>query len=160
MVESKPRRAVAEAVEPVEGLLLDNSGGFGGGLASSCWPSRRGPRSGRAPRDPCPRRSSLWQLFAGLNTDVGPLLATTFDVSHDEMVLVNDIEVEASASTTCTHHSMASPIRLHPPETGRVTGLSKIARLVDAYARRPQVQERLTTQIADALVEHHVAGRW
>ncbi|MGI5952288.1 MAG: GTP cyclohydrolase I FolE [Brooklawnia sp.] len=94
------------------------------------------------------------ELFTGMGADPRPLLATTFDVSHDEMVLVRDIEVQSF----CEHHLLPFHGLAHvayiPPESGRVTGLSKIARLVDLYARRPQVQERLTTQIADALVEH------
>lgn len=94
------------------------------------------------------------ELFTGLGADPRPLLATTFDVSHDEMVLVKDIEVQSF----CEHHLLpfqgVAHVAYIPPESGRVTGLSKIARLVDLFARRPQVQERLTTQIADALVEH------
>lgn len=94
------------------------------------------------------------ELFAGLGKDAGPLLNTTFDVSHDEMVLVKDIGLQSF----CEHHLLpfhgVAHIAYIPPENGRVPGLSKIARLVDVFAKRPQVQERLTTQIADALVEH------
>lgn len=99
------------------------------------------------------------ELFAGLGKEAGPVLATTFDVSHDEMVLVRDIKVQSF----CEHHLLpfqgVAHVAYIPPENGRVPGLSKIARLVDVFAMRPQVQERLTTQIADALVEHlHVRG--
>jgi GTP cyclohydrolase I len=84
-----------------------------------------------------------------LPEDVQP---TTFDLGHDEMVLVKDIEVYS----TCEHHLVpfhgVAHVGYIPNETGRITGLSKLARLVDVYAKRPQVQERLTTQVADALV--------
>ena len=78
---------------------------------------------------------------------------------NDEMVLVRDIEVQSF----CEHHLLPFHGLAHvayiPPESGVVTGLSKIARLVDVFAKRPQVQERLTTQIADALVDYlHVRG--
>jgi len=94
------------------------------------------------------------EIFAGMGADPAPLLATTFNASHDEMVLVRDIEVHS----ICEHHLLpfhgVAHVAYIPPDDGRITGLSKIARLVDLYARRPQVQERLTTQIADALVKH------
>ncbi|WP_312720342.1 GTP cyclohydrolase I FolE [Mobilicoccus sp.] len=94
------------------------------------------------------------ELFAGLRMDPAEVLSTTFDIDHDEMVLVRDIELYS----TCEHHLVpfhgVAHVGYIPSRSGRVTGLSKIARLVDLYARRPQVQERLTTQIADALVEH------
>ncbi len=77
----------------------------------------------------------------------------TFEVDHDEMVLVRDIPLYGS----CEHHLIPFAGRAHvayiPGRDGRITGLSKIARLVEGFARRPQVQERLTTQIADALAE-------
>ena len=92
------------------------------------------------------------EIFAGLGREPSEILDRTFDASHDEMVLVRDIEVYS----VCEHHLMpfhgVAHVAYIPPVTGRVTGLSKLARLVDLYARRPQVQERLTTQIADALV--------
>jgi len=79
------------------------------------------------------------------------VLTTTFDLTHDEMVLVKDIEVRS----VCEHHLVPFAGHAHvgyiPSAGGRITGLSKLARLVDVYARRPQVQERMTTQIADAL---------
>jgi GTP cyclohydrolase I len=81
------------------------------------------------------------------------VLTATFDVGHEELILVKDIEVWSM----CEHHLVPFVGMAHvgyiPTEGGYITGLSKIARLVDVYARRPQVQERLTTQIADALVE-------
>ncbi|MFF2623451.1 GTP cyclohydrolase I FolE [Oerskovia jenensis] len=94
------------------------------------------------------------EIFAGLRQEPGDVLTTMFDLGHEEMVLVKDIEVYS----TCEHHLVpfhgVAHVGYIPNADGRITGLSKLARLVDVYARRPQVQERLTTQIADALVEH------
>ncbi len=94
------------------------------------------------------------ELFGGIDQDPAELLSTTFDVCHEEMVIVKDIDVRSF----CEHHLLPFCGRAHiayiPPEGGRVPGLSKIARLVDLYAKRLQVQERLTTQIAEAMVEH------
>ncbi|MBC7290872.1 MAG: GTP cyclohydrolase I FolE [Actinotalea sp.] len=94
------------------------------------------------------------EVFSGLNQDPADVLAVTFDIGgHDEMVLVKDIEV----FSTCEHHLVpfhgVAHVGYIPGDDGRVTGLSKLARLVDVFARRPQVQERLTTQVADTLVE-------
>ncbi len=92
------------------------------------------------------------ELFAGLFTDPDSVLAKTFDESHEELVLVTDIPTYSF----CEHHLLpfhgVAHIGYIPNEQGRVTGLSKLARLVDLYARRPQVQERLTSQVADAIV--------
>ncbi|MCH9734520.1 MAG: GTP cyclohydrolase I FolE [Actinomycetia bacterium] len=92
------------------------------------------------------------EIFAGLHTDPDEVLGTTFDEQHDEMVLVKDIPMYS----TCEHHLVAFHGFAHvgyiPGGDGRVTGLSKLARVVDLYAKRPQVQERLTSQIADALM--------
>jgi GTP cyclohydrolase I len=94
------------------------------------------------------------EMFAGLRQDPATVLSTTFDLGHEEMVLVKDIEVYSC----CEHHLVpfhgVAHVGYIPNTDGRITGLSKLARLVDVYARRPQVQERLTTQIADAMVEH------
>ena len=93
------------------------------------------------------------ETFAGLHQDPREVLTTTFDEGHKEMVLIKDIAVYS----TCEHHLVpfhgVAHVGYIPGDDGRITGLSKIARLVDLYARRPQVQERLTSQIADALVE-------
>jgi GTP cyclohydrolase I len=93
------------------------------------------------------------EIFAGLWQEPGDVLTTTFDLGHDEMVLVKDIEV----FSTCEHHLVpfrgVAHVGYIPSTNGKITGLSKLARLVDVYARRPQVQERLTTQIADSLME-------
>ena len=92
------------------------------------------------------------EVFGGLFVDPDDVLQTTFDANHDELVLVKDIPLYS----TCEHHLVpfhgSAAVGYIPAEDGRITGLSKLARLVDLYARRPQVQERLTTQIADALV--------
>lgn len=92
------------------------------------------------------------EVFSGMQTDPTECLATAFDLGHDEMVLVKDIELYS----ICEHHLLPFHGRAHVayiPSEGRITGLSKVARLVEAYARRPQVQERLTSQIADTLSE-------
>ena len=92
------------------------------------------------------------EQFAGLYVDPSDVLETTFDANHEEMVLVKDIEMYS----TCEHHLTpfhgVAHVGYIPNEDGRITGLSKLARLVDLFAKRPQVQERLTSQIADALV--------
>jgi GTP cyclohydrolase IA len=92
------------------------------------------------------------EIFGGLYTDPDAVLNTTFDEGHDELVLVKEIPMYS----TCEHHLVSFHGVAHvgyiPGHDGRVTGLSKIARLVDLYAKRPQVQERLTAQIADALM--------
>ena len=92
------------------------------------------------------------ELTQGLRQSPEDVLTTTFDIGHEEMVLVKDIEVYS----TCEHHLVpfhgVAHVGYIPGADGRITGLSKLARLVDVYARRPQVQERLTSQIADALV--------
>jgi GTP cyclohydrolase I len=93
------------------------------------------------------------ELFSGMRMSAEDVLTTTFDIGHDEMILVRDLELWSM----CEHHLVPFTGMAHigyiPAENGRITGLSKLARLVDVYARRPQVQERLTTQIADSLME-------
>ncbi|MBO9522547.1 MAG: GTP cyclohydrolase I FolE [Nocardioidaceae bacterium] len=93
------------------------------------------------------------ELTAGLRMRAEDVLTTTFDLGHDEMVLVRDIELWSM----CEHHLVPFTGVAHvgyiPAASGKITGLSKLARLVDLYAKRPQVQERLTTQIADSLME-------
>jgi GTP cyclohydrolase I len=92
------------------------------------------------------------ELFAGLRVDPAEVLTTTFEADHDELVLVRDIEV----MSLCEHHLLPFKGVAHvgyiPGVHGRITGLSKLARLVEVFARRPQVQERLTTQVADLLM--------
>ena len=94
------------------------------------------------------------ELTQGLRQSPQDVLTTTFDLGHEEMVLVRDIELWSM----CEHHLVPFTGVAHvgyiPAETGKITGLSKLARLVDVFAKRPQVQERLTTQIADSLMEN------
>ncbi|CAM5482956.1 MULTISPECIES: GTP cyclohydrolase I FolE [Streptomyces] len=92
------------------------------------------------------------ELLAGLRQDAEDVLTTTFDLGHDEMVLVKDIEIVS----LCEHHMLpfhgVAHVGYIPAESGKITGLSKLARLVEVFARRLQVQERLTTQVADSLM--------
>lgn len=93
------------------------------------------------------------EIFAGLHQDPSEVLTKTFNEDHRELVLVRDIPVYS----TCEHHLVPFYGKAHigyiPGKSGKVTGLSKLARLVDLYAKRPQVQERLTKQVADAMVK-------
>lgn len=93
------------------------------------------------------------ELFAGLRVDPASVLTTAFEEEHDELVLVRDLEVVSM----CEHHLLpfhgVAHVGYIPGESGRITGLSKLARLVEVYARRPQVQERLTSQVADVLMQ-------
>ncbi len=92
------------------------------------------------------------EIFRGLGTEPGAVLSVTFEANHDEMVLVKDIPFHS----TCEHHLVPFFGKAHvayiPNQDGRITGLSKLARLVEGFARRPQVQERITAQVADTLV--------
>ena len=94
------------------------------------------------------------ELTLGLHQTPEQVLTTTFDIGHDEMVLVRDIELWSM----CEHHLVPFTGVAHvgyiPNPDGKITGLSKLARLVDVFAKRPQVQERLTSQIADAIMRH------
>lgn len=102
-----------------------------------------------------PRRvaEAYAELLAGTDQDPREVLTAVFDVGHDELVLVRDIELWS----LCEHHLLpfvgVAHVGYIPSTGGHITGLSKLGRLVDVFARRPQVQERLTTQIADALEE-------
>jgi GTP cyclohydrolase I len=101
-----------------------------------------------------PRRVAAMyeELFSGVNEDPSKHLTLTFAAEHDEMVMVRDIPF----ASLCEHHLVPFMGKAHvayiPGEDGRITGLSKLARLVDAYAKRLQVQERMTSQIADTLM--------
>ena len=96
---------------------------------------------------------SYAEIFGGLHQTAKDVLTTTFSLGHDELVVVRDIPIYS----TCEHHLLpfhgVGHVGYIPGENGKITGLSKIARLVDMYSRRPQVQERLTTQIADAMTD-------
>jgi GTP cyclohydrolase I len=93
------------------------------------------------------------EVFAGLREDPEHHLEVQFEAGHDEMVMVRDI----AFYSMCEHHLLPFVGKAHvayvPGETGKITGLSKLARLVEAYARRPQLQERLTSQVADKLMD-------
>lgn len=93
------------------------------------------------------------EILGGLWQNPEDVLTTVFDLGHDELVLVKDIEIVS----LCEHHLLpfhgVAHVGYIPAESGKITGLSKLARLVDVFARRPQVQERLTTQIADSLMQ-------
>jgi GTP cyclohydrolase IA len=93
------------------------------------------------------------EIFAGMWQAPADVLTTTFELDHDELVMVRDIEVYS----TCEHHLLpfhgVAHVGYIPGVHGRVTGLSKLARLVDVFAKRPQLQERLTSEVADALQE-------
>lgn len=93
------------------------------------------------------------EMFSGLHDDPREVLSAKFDIGHSEMILVKDIPMYSM----CEHHLLpfhgVAHVGYIPGDDGYVTGLSKVARLVEGYARRPQVQERLTSQIADALVD-------
>jgi GTP cyclohydrolase I len=92
------------------------------------------------------------EIFAGLSEDPGHHLKVTFEADHDEVVMVRDIALHS----VCEHHLVPwighAHIAYLPNDDGRITGLSKLVRLVDGFARRPQVQERLTGQVADTLM--------
>ena len=92
------------------------------------------------------------EMFAGMHMTAEDVLTTTFDLEHDELIIVKDIEIYS----TCEHHLVpfhgVAHVGYIPGQDGRITGLSKLARLVEVFAKRPQVQERLTTQVADALM--------
>ena len=92
------------------------------------------------------------EIFGGMRVTAEDVLTTTFDLGHDELIIVRDIELYS----TCEHHLVpfhgVAHVGYIPGKEGRITGLSKLARLVDVYAKRPQVQERLTSQVADAVM--------
>lgn len=92
------------------------------------------------------------EIFAGMDMDCEDILSKTFTVDNDEMVIVKDIVFYS----TCEHHFMPFYGKAHVAyiPDGKVVGLSKLARAVEVYAKRPQIQEQLTGQVADALMEH------
>jgi GTP cyclohydrolase I len=110
-------------------------------------PDREGLR-----RTPARVARAYAEMYAGLRVDPQRVLSTSFEAGHQELVLVRDIEVMSS----CEHHLLpfhgVAHVGYIPGPDGRITGLSKLARLVEVYARRPQVQERLTAQVADTLM--------
>ncbi len=111
------------------------------------------PRETACASTPARVARSFQEIFAGLHVDPSDVLQTTFDENHNELVLVKDIPLYS----TCEHHLIpwhgTAAVGYIPGESGRITGLSKLARVVDLYAKRPQVQERLTSQVADAVMD-------
>ena len=101
---------------------------------------------------------AMRENFQGLHQDPSEVFTTSFDLGHEELVIVRDIEVFSHCEHHLTPFHGVAHVGYIPGSSGKVTGLSKLARLVDLYARRPQVQERGTTQIADALMEHLEPG--
>ena len=95
---------------------------------------------------------ALREQFSGLRMEPADVLTTVFDADHEEMVLVRDIELYSTCEPHLVPFFGTAHVGYIPNEKGQITGLSKLARLVDLYARRPQVQERMTSQIADALM--------
>jgi GTP cyclohydrolase I len=126
--------------ERVKGLVFELLGAIG-----------ENPRREGLVATPARVAAMYEELFAGLDDDPERHLTVTFEVEHDEMVMVRDIPF----ASLCEHHMIPFMGKVHvgyiPGPDGRVTGLSKLARLVDAYAHRLQVQERMTTQIADTM---------
>jgi GTP cyclohydrolase I len=148
----------------------DGAGGPVGAAVAPEWPGFDAERAEAAVRElliaigedpereglrdtPARVARSYQELFAGLRADPAAVLDRTFSENHEELVLVRDIPM----FSMCEHHLLPFHGLAHvayiPGPHGHVTGLSKLARLVDLYARRPQVQERLTTQVADALAQ-------
>lgn len=146
----------------------DGKGGPVGTAVAPEWPGFDAPRAEAAVRElllaigedpdreglretPARVARAYQELFAGLRADPADVLERTFDEGHEELVLVRDIPL----FSMCEHHLLpfhgVAHVAYIPGSKGLVTGLSKLARLVDLYARRPQVQERLTSQVADAL---------
>jgi len=101
---------------------------------------------------------AMEENFQGLRQDPKDIFTTSFDLGHEELVIVRDIEVYSHCEHHLTPFHGVAHIGYIPGPSGKVTGISKLARIVDLFARRPQVQERLTTQIADSLVEHLQPG--
>jgi len=94
------------------------------------------------------------EIFAGLEQDAGQHFCVTFNEGHQEMVLVRDIPLYS----VCEHHLLpfigTAHVAYIPGKDGRICGLSKLARVIDVFAKRPQVQERLTSQVADTIMEY------
>ncbi len=111
-------------------------------------PSREGLRD-----TPARVARAYAEVTSGLRQQPADVLSTTFELGHDELVLVKDVELWS----LCEHHLVpftgVAHIGYIPASNGRIVGLSKLVRLLDVYAKRPQVQERLTTQVADTLEE-------
>jgi GTP cyclohydrolase IA len=147
MTDAKPLRAVEDVGGPVDRDRIERA------VREILAAIGEDPDRDGLLRTPSRVADMYAEICAGLSQDPTSHLVVTFEADHDEMVLVRDIALYS----ICEHHLVPFHGRAHvayiPNEDGRITGLSKLARLVDGFAKRPQVQERLTTQIADALVK-------
>jgi len=147
MTDAQPLRAVPGSVAPVDLERIERA------VREILHAIGEDPDRDGLLRTPARVAEMYAEVCAGLSQEPASHLVVTFEANHDEMVLVRDIALYS----ICEHHLVPFHGRAHvayiPGDDGRITGLSKLARLVDGYAKRPQVQERLTTQIADALVE-------
>ena len=147
MTDAQPLRAVPGSAAPVDLERIERA------VREILHAIGEDPDRDGLLRTPARVAEMYAEVCAGLSQDPASHLVVTFEANHDEMVLVRDIALYS----ICEHHLVPFHGRAHvayiPGDDGRITGLSKLARLVDGYAKRPQVQERLTTQIADALVE-------
>jgi len=147
MTDANPLRSVPDASGPVDRERLEKA------VREILFAIGEDPDRDGLLRTPTRVAQMYSEICAGLSEDPAHHLVVTFEADHDEMVLVRDIALYS----ICEHHLIPFHGRAHvayiPGDDGRITGLSKLARLVDGYAKRPQVQERLTTQIADALVD-------
>src|SRR5580704_11938086 len=147
MTDANPLRAVPDASGPIDRDRLQKA------VREILFAIGEDPDRSGLVRTPARVAEMYSEICAGLSEDPARHLVVTFEADHDEMVLVRDIALYS----ICEHHLIPFHGHAHvayiPGEDGRITGLSKLARLVDGFAKRPQVQERLTTQIADALVD-------
>src|SRR2546421_5904767 len=147
MTEAQPLRAIPDAAEPVDLERIERA------VREILFAIGEDPDRDGLMRTPARVAEMYAEVCAGLAQDPASHLVVTFEADHDEMVLVRDIALYS----ICDHHLIPFHGRAHvayiPGDDGRITGLSKLARLVDGFAKRPQVQERLTTQIADAIVD-------
>jgi GTP cyclohydrolase I len=147
MTDANPLRAVPDAGGPVDRERIEKA------VREILSAIGEDPDRDGLLRTPARVADMYAEICSGLSQDPSSHLVVTFEADHDEMVLVRDIALYS----ICEHHLIPFHGRAHvayiPGDDGRITGLSKLARLVDGYAKRPQVQERLTTQIADAMVE-------
>jgi GTP cyclohydrolase I len=146
MTDAHPLRAVPDTAAPVDHERIERA------VREILIAIGENPDRDGLLRTPARVADMYAEVCAGLSQDPASHLVVTFEADHDEMVLVRDIALYS----ICEHHLVPFHGRAHvayiPGDDGRITGLSKLARLVDGFAKRPQVQERLTTQIADALV--------
>src|SRR5438128_6361085 len=147
MTDAQPLRAIPGTTEPVDRERIERA------VREILIAIGEDPDRDGLVRTPARVAEMYAEVCAGLSQDPASHLVVSFEAEHDEMVLVRDIALYS----ICEHHLVPFHGRAHvayiPGDDGRITGLSKLARLVDGYAKRPQVQERLTTQIAATIDE-------